>query len=130
MNDKITEEKFLEVLEDNPDKTQQQIADILGISQVAVSKRIMRLKDKIPDYAGDMIKKFAIAAAKNLMEQSNDGDTQATVKLLEMAGTYKPTSKHKLEGDGKRPLLLNIINHSSAFKDYDDAQKEKSEVST
>ena len=133
--ERIADEEFLDILENNPNNTQQQIAEILRISQPAVSKRIRNLMEKglISDKVQERANRNAFRYFKNLEKQSEEGNTQATVKLLEIAKIYVPASKHQLEGSDEKPFILEVINSSKAFKDrenYDDAKKEKSEVST
>lgn len=132
--EKITDDQLLDILENNDNKTQEQIADILGISQPAVSKRIRNLMERglISDKVQERVNRNAFKYIKNLEEQSDKGDTAASVKLLEIGKIYIPASKHKLEGDDKKPVIWQILNHSSCFPNYNKNKEEnpQSEVTT
>ncbi len=122
--EKITDDQLLDILEEQPDITQIQMSELLGISQPAVSKRIRKLMEMglISDKVQERVNRHAFKYIKNLEKQSDEGDTPASVKLLEIAKVYTPKIKRDIEG---KEVIVNIIN-------YGDKKKEnsQSEIST
>ncbi|NVM04862.1 MAG: hypothetical protein HWN67_21255 [Candidatus Helarchaeota archaeon] len=121
MNLKLTDEQILESLENKrDDQTLQDIAIELGFTSGAVlSRLIKRLKNKIHDYMGEMVAKYAIEQIHNLRRNAKKGDTKAALALLEMAGVYILASKQKVDqnvkGGGKIEIIMRKIDEREIF---------------
>ncbi len=124
MSNKITDEKLLEILENQPDMAQEQIGKTLGISQQAISKRIKALieKGRFNTAIQDRITRSVFKYIKNLEEQSKGGKTIATKILLEMANLYTPKLKQEIEEDNK--MVVEIIDSFATREKIKDAVRE------
>ena len=117
----VTDEQILESLENKRDEqTLQDIAIELGFTSGAVlSRLIKRLKNKIHDYMGEMVAKYAIEQIHNLRRNVKKVDTKAALALLEIAGVYIPASKQKVDqnvkGGGKIEIIVKDINEKEIF---------------
>lgn len=96
----MTDDAILEaLLNKHENEDLKDVAIKLGFTSGAgLSNRLKKLKDRIPDYAGEVVKRYAIFAVNDLIHQSQDGKTEATKTLLEMAGVYRQKQDFNITG--------------------------------
>lgn len=106
---KVTKEKFIQTLEDNElGLTNEELATKLGISVPYFYELRRNYRKDVRDRASEMAQTLAVEQIQNLRKNAAKGDTNAAVKLLEMAGSYIPASKQKLEIDAENVGVIVV----------------------
>jgi hypothetical protein len=89
-NQKCSNRQIIEFLADNPRETYEHIAKLCRISAVALQNRLNRLRkddSRYAEYRRVVLLRFEWAVITHLLEQSEDGKTQASITLLQMMGS-------------------------------------------
>jgi len=117
---KFTDEELIDVIEQNPLATYEDIGKILGVTKQAIALRVKQLggNGEIEKQVHSYCKRNAYKYIKYLEREAEKGKVDAIIKLLEMGGIYVPRSKseQKVESKGLIDIKVSRVDIKRALK--------------
>jgi len=105
---KVSKNRFIDAIVNNEDGlNNDEISSQLGISRQYFYKLKKKWKDELRDAARQIALNYATQAVKDLLKQSQDGKTNATTALLELAEVK--TQKSLLDSAGNWRICIEKI---------------------
>lgn len=111
---KVSKKVFIETIENNENSVGEKATDEELASQLQISKQYFfvlkhRWRMQIRDYAVEMARKAAMTQIGNLKRNAKNGDTKAAAILLEIAETYIPQKKQKIDLTGQLQCGVIVV---------------------
>ena len=122
MSAKVTEIEFIEAVENNDEGlNNQELAAKLGITEQWFYKLRNKYRDKLKDAAIKIIQNNAADLVRDLLKQSRDGKTQATLAGLEMLEIKKKDSLFPDSDKNKWKIIIEKNYDENNYNPGDNA---------